>query len=310
MAEGCCMTNIPTDLLRTLVAVVDLRSYTKAALFLGITQPAVSAQIKRLQFLLGAELFDRRVQGVSLTPRGQVVVSQARRLLSINDQIVSLGSGISDPKAEMLIRIGTPSDFLTSFLPETLARFRLRCPDVRFMVRTQPYEPLIRQLHNGDIDVMIAMTMAPPHDARHVSEQEVVWVSGPNRKLDPAEPVPLVSYGDSSIYRRLAVQTLREAGLHWEDVFMAPSMHSLTNAVVAGLGVMPITRRRANQIGMAVWENSPLPVLPSLFSGIYVREGGARASYEQLADEIAAALFAKPTTSLLTGFLRARESAA
>jgi DNA-binding transcriptional LysR family regulator len=50
------MTNIPTDLLRTLVAVVDLRSFTKAAQSLGVTQPAVSAQIRRLQFLLGADL--------------------------------------------------------------------------------------------------------------------------------------------------------------------------------------------------------------------------------------------------------------
>src|ERR1039458_8263963 len=81
------MTNIPTDLLRTLVAVVDLRSFTKAAASLGVTQPAVSAQIKRLQFLLGGDLFDRSVQGVSLTPQGELVVSYARRLLSINDQV-------------------------------------------------------------------------------------------------------------------------------------------------------------------------------------------------------------------------------
>ncbi len=68
------MTNIPTDLLRTLVAVVDLRSFTKAAASLGLTQPAVSAQIKRLQFLLGGDVFDRSVQGISLTPQGEMVV--------------------------------------------------------------------------------------------------------------------------------------------------------------------------------------------------------------------------------------------
>jgi DNA-binding transcriptional LysR family regulator len=70
-----CMTNIPTDLLRTFVAVVDMRSFTKAAISLGVTQPAVSSQIKRLQFLLGEDIFDRSTSGVSLTPHGEVVIS-------------------------------------------------------------------------------------------------------------------------------------------------------------------------------------------------------------------------------------------
>ena len=84
------MTNIPTELLRTLVAVVDLRSFTKAAQSLGVTQPAVSAQIKRLQGLLGADLLDKSAPGVSLTSAGELVVNYARRLLSINDQILDL----------------------------------------------------------------------------------------------------------------------------------------------------------------------------------------------------------------------------
>ena len=84
------MTNIPTELLRTLVAVVDLRSFTKAAQSLGVTQPAVSAQIKRLQGLLGTDLLDKSAPGVSLTSAGELVVNYARRLLSINDQILDI----------------------------------------------------------------------------------------------------------------------------------------------------------------------------------------------------------------------------
>src|SRR5256885_13375689 len=87
------MTNIPTELLRTLVAVVNLRSFTKAAQSLGVTQPAVSAQVKRLQFLLGYELLDKSAPGVILTPRGEIVVNYARRMLSINDEIVHLTGG-------------------------------------------------------------------------------------------------------------------------------------------------------------------------------------------------------------------------
>ena len=308
-AEGRRMTNIPTDLLRTLVAVVDLRSFTKAAAFLGVTQPAVSAQIKRLQFLLNAELFDRRTQGVSLTPHGEAVVLQARRLLSINDQIISLSA--DDTKPELVVRLGTPSDFVASLLPAPLARFRAHRPDVRFKVRTDSFDALMRQLHSGDIDVMIGLSTAPPHGARHCTEMEAVWVRGPSTRVTPEGLVPLVSYGETSAYRRVAVQALRTAGRDWEDVFIATSMHSLQSAVAAGLGVMPITRRRADLCGMTVWEDAPLPKLAGLFNGIYAREGGEQAVYEELADEIAKVIFeaaAKP--KILPDFSRATNSAA
>lgn len=303
------MTNIPTDLLRTLVTVVDLRSFTKAAAFLGVTQPAVSAQIKRLQFILGADLFDRRVQGVSLTPHGEAVVLQARRLLSLNDQIVALGT--TEAKSEMVIRLGTPSDFIASVLPDALARFRSRQPDVRFSVRTGFYDPLLRQLHSGEIDILVALSIGVPQDARHCCAQEVVWVGGNKTRMKSGGLVPLVSYGEACVYHRLAVRTLRAAGLEWEDVFTAPNMHSMRVAVAAGLGVMPLTRRRAMSASMSIWEDAPLPKLPELYSGVYVREGGERRVYEELADEIAALIYRSGgATKVIAGYPRTANTAA
>src|SRR5205085_3013632 len=115
------MTTVPTELLRTLVAVVDLRSFTRAAHALGVTQPAVSAQIKRLQSLLGSDLLDKSAPGVTLTERGRTVIDYARRLLSINDQILDLATG--HPSAEPL-RIGIPGNFGDTLLPAVLAQFR------------------------------------------------------------------------------------------------------------------------------------------------------------------------------------------
>jgi DNA-binding transcriptional LysR family regulator len=302
------MTNIPTDLLRTLVAVVDLRSFTKAAAKLGVTQPAVSAQIKRLQFLLGGDLFDRSVQGISLTPQADLVVSYARRLLSINDQIVHIRE--SGPRSELVIRVGTPSDFVASMLPGTLAQFRERWPDVRFVVRADSYDSLARQLRAGDIDLLLGLSMAPPPDARHSRTQEVVWVRSDTTRFDPDRPVPLVSHGEDCVYHRLVVKALNAAGLEWEDVFTGPSFGSLHSAVTAGLGVMAITRRRADGAGLTVWENAPLPQLPNLYSGIYIREGGPHAIYEQLADEIAAAILppADDSPNLLGAAAKARKA--
>ena len=289
MGEARPMTNIPTDLLRTLVAVVDLRSFTKASVLLGLTQPAVSAQIKRLQFLLDGDLFDRSVQGISLTPQGEIVVSYSRRLLSINDQIVHLGG--SDARPEMVMRVGTSSDYVTSLLPNTLAKFRERHPDVRFIVRTGSYDTLARDLRSGGLDVVVGLSLNPPPDAHHMMAKETVWVRGVSTEIDLDLPVPLVTYGDTCAYHRIAATTLQAAGLNWEAVFTGPSIASLSSAVAAGLGVMPIARTVANGVGLIVWEDAPLPKLPNLYSGVYVREGADRALYEQLADDIAETLY-------------------
>lgn len=279
------MTNIPTELLRALIAVVDQKSFTKAAAVLGVTQPAVSAQIKRLHVLLGCKLLDRSAYGIALTPQGELVASHARRLLSINDQIVRAGGDA--PRPALVIRVGTPSDFVASLLPGPLARFRERWPHVGFSVRTDFFDALLRDLRSGALDLLIGLSINPPVDARHYWAQETVWVRGHGTEVEPDRPVPLVSYGDPCIYRRVATQALKTANIEWEDVFIGPSIMSLNSAVVSGLGVMPLTRRRACDLDLLVWEDSWLPKLPDLHTGIYVRKGGANAAYEQLADEIA-----------------------
>ncbi len=303
------MTNIPTDLLRTFVAVVDNRSFTKAANSLGVTQPAVSAQIKRLQSMLGDEIFDRTVQGVSLTPHGEVVVSYARRLLSINDQIVHLGGS---RRPELVIRIGTSSDYTVTLLPGILARFRARYPAVRFNVSAGYSEPLMRQLRDGEIDVFVGLSNGEPRDAHEVWQAPLVWVRGADMRLEPGETVPLVSYGEPSVYHRAAVSALRGAGLEWEEVFTGPIMASLSGAVAAGLGVMPITRRRAIEGGMIIGDDLPLPALNHAYGGIYVREGGPREIYEQLADDIAATMSKRmPATPLgVAGLFNGKDTAA
>src|ERR1700710_1143414 len=141
MRGACDMTNIPTELLRTLVAVVDLRSFTKAAQSLGVTQPAVSAQIKRLQGLLGSDLLDKSAPGVSLTSAGELVVNYARRLLSINDQILD----IAGPRpAAKTVRIGATGDFTGSAIARGLRGQHARRPDLRFEIYTSNMEGLLR----------------------------------------------------------------------------------------------------------------------------------------------------------------------
>src|SRR6185295_11791678 len=85
--EGDLLTpgrnNIPTDLLRTFVAICQLGSFTKTAHRLDLTQPAVSAHMRRLESMIGADLITKSLTGVVLTECGGEVLRHARRMLAI-----------------------------------------------------------------------------------------------------------------------------------------------------------------------------------------------------------------------------------
>ncbi|MGZ3283317.1 MAG: LysR substrate-binding domain-containing protein, partial [Xanthobacteraceae bacterium] len=101
---------------------------------------------------------------------------------------------------------------------------------------------------------------------------------------------PLVSFGEDCSCRYTAVNALHRVGRECDFVFTSRSIASLEAAVLAGLGVMVLPRSRALQTSLTVWEDAPLPELPELYCGIYLRQGGNRAALEELADEIAAVL--------------------
>src|ERR1700761_2215608 len=96
-------SHIPIEILRSFIGILDNGSFTKAAARLNITQPAISAQIKRMQVLLGEELFRKEGAGITLTETGEPVWKCARRILALNDQILWSGRG------EKRFRIGLPS---------------------------------------------------------------------------------------------------------------------------------------------------------------------------------------------------------
>ena len=266
------MTNIPTELLRTLVAVVDLRSFTKAAHSLGVTQPAVSAQIKRLQGLLGTELLDKSAPGVTLTSAGDLVVNYARRLLSINDQILDFA--VPHPASQML-RIGATGDFTAAAISNGLARFRARRPELRFIVHSAMIDDLLRDMRDGALDIVVWVSpTAPTFEARHCWTEELVWVRGAALQLDAAAPVPVVSYGEECPFTRTILASLNSVSRDCELVFMGSSIAGLGAAVAAGIGITALPRNSANIPGAAVWEDAPLPKLPEFFCGIYVRVGG------------------------------------
>jgi DNA-binding transcriptional LysR family regulator len=278
------MTNIPTDLLRTFVLVAELRSFTRAAKAQDMTQPAVSAQIRRLQGLLGVELFDKSAPGVSLTQVGEEVINSAHRLLSVNDHIVQI---VCPNFSTQVVRIGVPGDCMGVELGGMLAASRTRWPKLRFTVQGGGQRRLLQSLKQDEIDIVLALVIYEPEgEARHYWKEDLVWVRGKSTTLDPDAPLPLVSYKDVCLCHRVAVATLDKAGRAAELVFRATNAEALRSAVAAGLGIMVVPRRRV-PAELEICDDSSLPPLPQIFCGIFVRKGTDSDALDQLADHLA-----------------------
>src|SRR5580692_11183677 len=95
--------NIPTEIIRTVIAISELGSFSKAGAKLGLSQPAISAQMKRLQGLVSGDVFEKAGGGISFTPMGRLILTHAKKLLDANDQILSIGGAENDAQQ---IRLG------------------------------------------------------------------------------------------------------------------------------------------------------------------------------------------------------------
>jgi DNA-binding transcriptional LysR family regulator len=106
--------NIPIEIVRTVVAISETGSLTKAAEQLGLSQPAVSAQIKRLEHLVGGSLFVKTPNGSCCTELGKLVLAQARKIIEANDQVLALGGADSSNTGRL--RLGLSSILARKFM--------------------------------------------------------------------------------------------------------------------------------------------------------------------------------------------------
>ncbi|NBB51338.1 LysR family transcriptional regulator [Rhizobium sp. CRIBSB] len=228
------MPNLDLDLLRTLVAVVETRSFTRAAQQRGLTQPAVSLQIRRLEDQLGVPLLDRGSRTVGLTTEGAGLLPQARRLLKLNDEIVAaLGEG--DPEGE--VRFGAPEDIATMHLPRILGSFARSHPRIRLSVTCDYTANLLDQLSRGLLDLALIKREAGGADlGLKVWSEPLVWVAL-DATLAEVTPLPLIIAPAPDIYRKRAIGALQDENIGFRASFTSPSLAGQMAALRAGLGV-------------------------------------------------------------------------
>ena len=272
------------DLLRTFVAVVDNSGFTRAAERVGRTQSTVSLQIKKLEGGLGKRVFERNGRDLLLTPDGEILLNYARQLLHLADEA---RSRMLEPDVEGTVRLGTPEDFATVYLPDVLAQFARTHPRVALEVNCNFSYNLLEGFSKGEYDlVLVKREPQGPAGGIAVWRDVLVWVGGPKLVLDGAHPVPLVLAPAPDVYRKRALAVLQAAKRDSRIVYTSPSSEGLQAAVRAGLGVTVLSKDMVPEGLMMLGAEYGLPKMPDTEIALYRAPGALSRAAQLLAEHI------------------------
>lgn len=139
--------------IKTLLAVVEQGSFTKAAKHLSLTQPAISHHINALEEELDRKIFIRGKGDVKLTPDGELIVKYAKRMNSINDKLLSV---LSNPEHALSnVRIGITHTSESNLITEVLAKYSRKSYGASITIITDAISNLYNMLENYELDLAI-----------------------------------------------------------------------------------------------------------------------------------------------------------
>jgi DNA-binding transcriptional LysR family regulator len=261
--------DVPIDLLRSLVASVEAGSVAKAAQQLNLPPSEIEAHLGELRNIVGFELFSKSGPRLRLTKDGFAILSYARRITSMNDELMRV---TTEARSGDQFRIGLPAWMPHRRLVEVIKS----CSDAYaagvVAFRCDELETIMGDLRRGQLDLAFLCNVAEaPGVAVAEWTEPLYWVKAPDLKLRPGEPVRLVSWS-GGMSDRVGPKLLEEAGIGYSMVFSSPSIGARLAAVAAGLGLMLCNERVViPEVRLALEPHLPTP--PQIRTGIYMREG-------------------------------------
>ncbi len=278
--------SIPTEIMRSVVGISEAGSITKAAKLLGLSQPAISSQIKRIEHAVGGCIFQKSANGSATTELGKLVLTQARKILEANDQLLMLRGTTSDDSS---VRLGMSSVYAQKML-ESMTRAEM----ANVCIYADNSAEIAKCLLDGFIDVGIFLGLSdlPPDSAIDVIAQrndEVTWVRSKDFTLSPGAPVPLLTW-PGQITHDLMIQALERKGMVYRIAFSSPDYQARVEAAKAGIGLTILPKRLVPEPLIAANEYYlPPPGVPKIF---LCARSGFREKNRKLVDQLQERLLA------------------
>jgi DNA-binding transcriptional LysR family regulator len=243
-----------TRQLAAFCAVVERKSFSQAAERLGVSQPAVSLQIRSLEQRLGHQLLDRSGRRVEPTEAGLRLYRSAQRLLALEEQLLEEVTGASDGTLRGRLELGASSGPGETVLPLLLCEFQRLYPETTVALSVSDTHTVVELVARRELELGVVGAAR-----RHRSvtfepffRDEVVLACPPGHRfagrtvtLDELRAEPLILMQEGAGVRQVIEDELRGAGVRLRDLDIALELglqESVRSAARAGYGVTFISR--------------------------------------------------------------------
>jgi DNA-binding transcriptional LysR family regulator len=243
-----------TRQLAAFCAVVERRSFSQAAEQLGVTQPAVSLQIRSLEKRLGTQLLDRSGRRVEPTEAGNRLYRSAQRLLAMEEQLLADLGDEAEGELAGRLEIGASTGPGGTVLPVVLAEFQQLHPGVHVALAVSDTQHVVEQVARREVELGVVgasrrhrgVVFEPFfHDQVVLAVPRGHRFAGQTVTLEQLKGEPLVLMQEGAGVRQVIEEELRAAGVRLRDLDVRLELglqESARSAVIGGFGVTFISR--------------------------------------------------------------------
>ncbi len=272
--------NLDITALRSFVAVADSGGVTRAAGFLNLTQSAVSMQLKRLEEMLDAQLFDRSQRTIALTATGERLLSDARRIVDLNDAVVAR---MTDPEHEGEIVLGVPHDIVYPAIPRVLQLFHREYPRMRVQLVSSNTRDLKERFARGDAQLILTTEEALADGGETLAERALIWAGAAGGTSWKERPVRL-GFCSRCLFRGRAQASLDAAGIPWETAVDSDRDQTVDAMVSADLAINAALEGTLSPYVEAISHGGALPDLGAMKINLYGAVAGRTPALDMLTD--------------------------
>jgi LysR family hydrogen peroxide-inducible transcriptional activator len=231
--------------LKYVVAVADHQHFGKAAMACFVSQPTLSAQLKKLETELDLQIFERDNKQVLVTPIGQMIIDQARLILAEVETMRKMAIAASDPFAGS-IKMGIIPTLGPYLLPHVIANLKHKLPKIDFFLYEDQTHRLTEDLNLGKLDVIILATPSADEKLAYLDlfEEHFYLAVHRNHPIGKKKQIQLTDIAHETILLLEEGHCLREQALavcHLrgakEASFRATSLETLRHMVATGIGM-------------------------------------------------------------------------